>query len=297
MRSLALVLTLGVAACSAPDPVPPRDAAPAAPEPAEEPAPIDEAELLVAAAVRADAVSRIEYQHRLIALRPPPIETLAREASDPRGDSLERQIAAWALGELDDAEACHVLAVLWLQSDEAAGDTRMAVAIGMARCGTLGPLRSMMNSGSLVPRLKAMVTLALLEDHESRLAVEVLSTDPLAGGYEPFFDLAKALLGDAGAGERSRPLAQDPVFGDYVILALARSGIELQATELERIAAEHPEPVLREMALQARALQVDDALDALTLHLLDDPAPRVRGLADLLRSLPGELQLEAGPAE
>lgn len=295
MRPIAIALSLGIAACGGTTVEP--EPSPAPPPPIVEPQPVDEAELLLAAAARADTAERIEYQHRLIAIEPPPIETLARIASGRAEHTLERQIAAWALGELDHDEACHVLDVLWLQPDDAAGHTRMAIAIGMGRCGTLGPLRSMMNTGSLVPRLKAMVTLALLNDQESRLAVEVLSTDPLGADYEAFFDLAKALLGDAAAAERARPLDDDPLFSDYVALALARSGVEFRAEDLERVALGHPEPVLREMALEARANQFDPALDALTLQLLDDPAPRVRSLAALLRRLPGELQLEPSAAE
>lgn len=258
---------------------------------------IDEAELLVAAAARADTAERIEYQHRLIALLPPPVDTLARIASAPRATEMERQIAAWALGELNDPEACHILDVLWLDTLDRGGESEMARAIGAARCGSLGPLRSMLETGSLVPRLKAAVTLALLRDSDSHLAIEVLSSDPLGAEYEAFFDLAKALLGDPSAAERTRPLLSDPLFGDYVVLALARSDVEFLPGELERAAEFNPEPVMREMCLEARAAVVDEGFIALAERLSDDPAPRVRGLAELLLSLPGQLQIESGAAE
>ena len=286
-----------LAACggfqSEPDPRPVAGEPPVA---AEAPA-IDEAEILVAAAARADTADRIEYQHRLIDLEPPRVETLARMASDPLATEMERQIAAWALGELGDPEGCHILDVLWLDTLDRGGESRMARAIGAARCGTFGPLRSMIEGGSIVLRLKAVITLALLNDLDSGLAIEVLSSDALADDYLPFFDLAKALLGDAVAAERIRQLQEDPLFADYVVLALARSGAEFLPAELERAAEFNPEPVLREMALEARTAVVDEGLQSLAERLLEDPAPRVRSLAALLLSLPGQLEIEAGPAE
>jgi HEAT repeat protein len=246
---------------------------------------IDEAELLLAAAARAQTEDRIEYQHRLIALNPPPIETLARRASDPRASSLERQIAAWALGELDEPEACHVLDVLWLDAIDHPSETQMARAIGLARCGTLYPLRTLLNTGSLVPRLKAAMTLALLEDTESAIAIDVLGDDPMAGPYADFFHIALGLLGDASAAAEAQHLADDPLFSDYVALGLARSGLPVAPEDLGSAATGNPEPVVREMALSHYALLA--GVDALPLleAAQEDPAPRVRRMAATMHAV------------
>lgn len=246
---------------------------------------IDHAELLVAAAARADTADRIEYQHRLIAMDPPPIESLARIAIDGSATAQERQLAAWALGELNEPEACHVLDVLWLDAIDHPSETQMARAIGMARCGTLYPLRTLLGTGSLVHRLKAAVTLALLGDPDSRLAIEVLSGEPGADAQEVFFDLALALLGDASAAARIEPYAEDPLFADYVVLGLARAGEEVALESLASAAQGNPEPVVREMALGEYALLAGAAATELLQEASADPSPRVRAMAATLLSV------------
>ncbi len=253
---------------------------------------IDEAELLIAAASRADVEDRIEYQHRLIALEPPAIETLARVASSPRASSLERQIAAWALGELAEPEACHVLDVLWLDAIDHPSETQMARAIGLARCGTLYPLRTLLNTGSLVPRLKAAVTLSLLGDTDSALAIEVLRDDPMAAPYLEFFEIALALLGDPRSAAATEHLGSEPLFADYVALGLARSGLEVDLEQLAAAAVGNPEPVVREMAVAEHFALAGPDSASLLQDAMTDPAPRVRLIAETLSAV-----LELGPIQ
>jgi hypothetical protein len=51
------------------------------------------------------------------------------------------------------------------------------------------------------------------------------------------------------------------------------------------------------MCLEARAAVPDVGLEDLARRLVEDPAPRVRSLAELLLSLPGQLELETSASE
>jgi HEAT repeat protein len=219
--------------------------------------------------------SRAAQQQTLLTAEPLALEAL-NVALGATTVPMARRLAAWALGEANDATACGYLAAA--TDDLSDGGYTVALATALARCGEPESLRALL--GATFPaamRLRAAITLALVEDAGGRDAVFALYDEFAASEEIAYVALAMGLYGEPSTDAALELMLRQPEWRILAAIALGRQGSGAVLFDL-RFALASEDPIVREAALRV-LVEREWATDEQIAALRSDVSPRVAAYA------------------
>ena len=209
------------------------------------------------------------------AMVPAALDVLADTITEAAAD--RAALALIAVAELGDGAPCDVVAAAAPHEDPS---WRVAAANAAARCGDLAPLRQLLADPDPVLRLKAAVTLDVLEDTEAEASVVAIASDPEWDGHQAFVALAAGLLGRDEARDALDIMLLHGPTRLHAALALSRLGAEDVILDLVFALDDVADPLLRHAILDEVVAQLPPTgRDAVAAMAADDPSPRIADAA------------------
>lgn len=169
-------------------------------------------------------------------------EALKQTAQDRNADASLRGTAIWALGERGTPAACD--AVRGAPGDGRDPLLQLAMGTAKARCGDFTDLRAALTDGPNFTRVKAAVTLGVLEQNRALPTVKEMTASPDFAEFRESLVIAQGLMGETAVVPELIALLNDRTLHMHAAIALGRQGKELAVFDVQA-ATRSPESLLR----------------------------------------------------